>query len=55
MKKSKHFALAALAFGICSAGFLAASQLALGGGIGALAATYAVLAVRARERERRDS
>ena len=55
MKKSKHFAFAAVAFGISSAGFMLGGHPALGGGLGALAAAYAALAVRAREREQRDS
>lgn len=55
MKKSKHFGYAAIAFGIASGGFILGSYLALGGGLGALAATYAALAFRAHDRERRDA
>ncbi|SFC63544.1 hypothetical protein [Massilia yuzhufengensis] len=54
MKKSKHFAFAAIAFGISSAGFLMAHHLGLGGGLGALATAYAALAFRAREQELQD-
>ncbi len=55
MKKSKHFALAAVAFGISSAGFMMANHLVLGGGLGALAATYAALAFRSHEQELRNA
>lgn len=51
MKKSRHFALAAVAFGISSAGFMMANHLGLGGGLGAVAATYAALAFRSHEQE----
>jgi uncharacterized membrane protein len=55
MKKSKHFAFAAVAFGISSAGFLIAQQIALGSALAVLAATYGALAFRAHEREQRDA
>jgi uncharacterized membrane protein len=55
MKKSKHFTFAAVAFGISSVGFLIAQHMALGAGVAALAATYAILAFRAHDREQRDS
>jgi uncharacterized membrane protein len=55
MKKTTHFAFAALAFGISSAGFLMGNQLGLGGGLGALAATYAALAFRSHEQEQQES
>lgn len=55
MKKSKHFAFAALAFGVSCAGFVLGGHAGLGGGLGALSATYAALAYRARAAERRDS
>jgi uncharacterized membrane protein len=51
MKKSTHFACAAVAFGISSAGFLMGHQLGLGGGLGVLATTYAALAFRFHEQE----
>ncbi|VXB50961.1 hypothetical protein [Massilia sp. 9I] len=55
MKKSKHFGYAAIAFGIASAGFILGGHVALGGGLGGLAAAYAALAFRAHDREQRDS
>ena len=55
MKKSKHFGYAAVAFGISCAGFILGGHVALGGGLGALATTYAALAFRAHDKERRDA
>ncbi|MCC2958104.1 hypothetical protein LK542_20995 [Massilia sp. IC2-477] len=55
MRKSKHFTFAAVAFGISCAGFVFGGHVGLGGGLGALSATYAALAYRACAAERRDS
>lgn len=55
MKKSKHVAFAAVAFGISSAGFTFGDHPVLGGGMGAVAVACAALAFRAHERGQSDS